>query len=69
MQFQVRPLERNVSPDVALQRECVRVMFIDNNSAAGSQKACMHRPGWRRAHASSTGIKSLRSGHGFASVS
>ena len=56
MQFQVRPLERNVSPDVALQRECVRVMFIDNNSAAGSQKACMHRPGWCRAHASSTGI-------------
>ena len=55
MQFQVRPLERNVSPDVALHRECVRVMF-DNNCAAGSQKACMHRPGWRRAHASSTGI-------------
>ena len=44
-----------VSPDVALQRVCARVMII-NNSAASSQKACTHGPGWRRAHASSTGI-------------
>ena len=34
-------------------------MFLDNNSAAGSNKARTHWPGWRTAHASSIDEKGL----------
>ena len=39
--------------DVALHRGRAQVMFLDNNIATASDKARMHRPGWRTAHASS----------------
>ena len=44
---------------VALQCGREQVMFLDNNSAAGSHKARTLWPGWRMAHASSIDEKGL----------
>jgi len=44
---EVWSLEYKVSLGVALQGGRAQVMFLDNNSATGSQKARMHGPGWR----------------------
>ena len=41
-----------MSLGVALQRSRAHVMFLDNNSATGSQKTRSHGPGWDTAHAS-----------------
>ena len=45
MQFQVRPLERKASLGVALHHEYVRVMIVDDDSAAASQKNA-HARAW-----------------------